>query len=285
MAPKRDGLQLKVCLDAGATLTVEKSDSCSLHKRGGIIRAKAMNGELLSLWNGLCTARDETEAFSMLAGYMFRSGFSRCMHAVALARSAEKDTPRIIHARANFDLGDGFRFAHRFFQDHADLRDCLQTLAPTRWEQMGKPQRQVPRAPRSAGLSSPEHGIGVMLPVLGLNNEIGIIGFAKAGTTKPQAAITRKKIARLYQISSCYHAATMRFIELPKDIDRRDLSRREVECLRWTALGKTSSEIAQILGISARTVVYHLRNAGGRLNAVNRTHAVARAIMTGMIAI
>jgi LuxR family transcriptional activator of bioluminescence operon len=221
----------------------------------------------------------------MLAGYMFRSGFGRCIHAVALARPAEKDTPRIIHIRANFDLGDGVRLAQRFFQEHAVLRDCLRTLAPTRWEPMVKADRQVLRAARPAVLSPTENGTGVMLPVLGVNEEIGVIGFAGTGSAKPRAAIAGRKFTRLYQISSCYHAAAMRFIELPKDAHRHDLSRREIECLRWTALGKTSSEIAQIVGISERTVVFHLRNASAHLDAVNRTHAVARAIVTGVITI
>lgn len=56
------------------------------------------------------------------------------------------------------------------------------------------------------------------------------------------------------------------------------LAKRERECLEFAARGKTTWEISCILGIAERTVITHLENARRRLNAVNRTHAVAKAI-------
>ena len=61
--------------------------------------------------------------------------------------------------------------------------------------------------------------------------------------------------------------------------DRAKLSAREIECLSWIAQGKTSGETALILSISESTVAFHLRKASEKLNTVNRTHAVAKAIL------
>ncbi|MCP4319224.1 MAG: LuxR family transcriptional regulator [Hyphomicrobiales bacterium] len=61
------------------------------------------------------------------------------------------------------------------------------------------------------------------------------------------------------------------------------LSQREMECLRWTADGKTSSEIAAILSLSEHTVNHHLIGATKKLDAVNRTQAVAKSIRKGWI--
>lgn len=55
------------------------------------------------------------------------------------------------------------------------------------------------------------------------------------------------------------------------------LSGRELECLRWSAAGKSSEEIAIILDISAHTVATYLKSAMRKLDAVNRMQAVARA--------
>jgi len=44
-----------------------------------------------------------------------------------------------------------------------------------------------------------------------------------------------------------------------------DLGKREVETLTWAARGKTSAEIAQILGLSKRTVDFHIDNARVKL--------------------
>ena len=61
------------------------------------------------------------------------------------------------------------------------------------------------------------------------------------------------------------------------------LTTREKECLSWTARGKTSWEISVILSISESTATFHLRNAAIKLKASNRTHAVAKALSSGLI--
>jgi DNA-binding response OmpR family regulator len=55
------------------------------------------------------------------------------------------------------------------------------------------------------------------------------------------------------------------------------LNEREVEVLTWVARGKTSAEIAQILGLTKRTVDFHIDNARGKLGAATRSEAVIKA--------
>jgi DNA-binding response OmpR family regulator len=55
------------------------------------------------------------------------------------------------------------------------------------------------------------------------------------------------------------------------------LNDREVETLTWVARGKTSAEIAQILGLTKRTVDFHIDNARTKLGAATRTQAVIKA--------
>jgi len=55
------------------------------------------------------------------------------------------------------------------------------------------------------------------------------------------------------------------------------LNDREVEVLTWVARGKTSSEIAQIVGLTKRTVDFHIDNARTKLGAATRTEAVIKA--------
>lgn len=61
------------------------------------------------------------------------------------------------------------------------------------------------------------------------------------------------------------------------------LSKREVECLRWAAIGKTDKEISLILTLSHATVRYHIQRAGEKLNAVNRSQAVFKAGQLGYL--
>lgn len=66
-------------------------------------------------------------------------------------------------------------------------------------------------------------------------------------------------------------------------IERPALSRRERECLQWTAAGKTSWEIAAILNLSQSTTDGYIAAATRKLGATNRTQAVAEGIRRGLI--
>lgn len=57
------------------------------------------------------------------------------------------------------------------------------------------------------------------------------------------------------------------------------LSRREIECLQWLAVGKTISEAACILGISERTLRFHVTNARERLGVSTTMQAVVAAAL------
>ncbi|WP_374283678.1 helix-turn-helix transcriptional regulator, partial [Novosphingobium sp.] len=61
------------------------------------------------------------------------------------------------------------------------------------------------------------------------------------------------------------------------------LTRREVQCLRWAAAGKTDSEIGIILDVSVSTVRFHLRNAAAKLGATGRAQSIQLAAGLGYV--
>ena len=63
------------------------------------------------------------------------------------------------------------------------------------------------------------------------------------------------------------------------------LSKREVECLRWAAIGKTDMEISMIISRSRATVRFHIHNASTKLNAVNRSQTVFKAAQLGYLSV
>jgi DNA-binding CsgD family transcriptional regulator len=63
----------------------------------------------------------------------------------------------------------------------------------------------------------------------------------------------------------------------------KPLSARELDCLHWAALGKTSWETALILGLSEHTINFHVKNACAKLGADNRRAAVVMAIRLGLL--
>lgn len=74
----------------------------------------------------------------------------------------------------------------------------------------------------------------------------------------------------------------LRRTALPR-VDLHSFTLREIECLRWVSMGKTSGEIATILGVKNTTVDFHLNNAMQKLGVYTRPHAVALAVRVGLV--
>lgn len=61
------------------------------------------------------------------------------------------------------------------------------------------------------------------------------------------------------------------------------LTPREVDVLRWVAKGNANKEIAAQLSLTEETVKSHIRNILAKLEANDRTHAVAIGVKRGII--
>jgi len=62
-----------------------------------------------------------------------------------------------------------------------------------------------------------------------------------------------------------------------------ELAPRERETLTWSARGKTFSEIGEILGLSRRTVEFHIDSARRKLGVPTRTQALIKAAVGQLI--
>jgi DNA-binding NarL/FixJ family response regulator len=79
-------------------------------------------------------------------------------------------------------------------------------------------------------------------------------------------------------------------IETERQNDNRQwgpwsLTQRELEVLQLLAEGATNSEISQRLYISPKTTKNHLAAIFQKLDVTNRTHALVRAVVMGLVTI
>jgi DNA-binding CsgD family transcriptional regulator len=126
--------------------------------------------------------------------------------------------------------------------------------------------------------------------VVPIHLPFGQIGVVLIGPTD----ISRTDVSAEYEaFADSWGACAHRFIAgyvkvmrtrqwLPVDCQ---LTRREVECLRWAAVGKTDKEISLILARSHATVRFHIQNAGEKLDAVNRSQTIFKAAQLGYLGI
>lgn len=89
--------------------------------------------------------------------------------------------------------------------------------------------------------------------------------------------------------ASAFHVLALKLAAAYQDVDpglRQEparLTRREIQCLKWAAAGKTDGEIAAIMQISTPTVRFHMINAAAKLGAAGRSQAVHHAATLGYI--
>lgn len=158
---------------------------------------------------------------------------------------------------------------------------CLNQVVPIRWSDLElEPGSHAERVMFEAA----EYGLrdGVTMPVHSPQGELGILSLSLDALPLVAAPLTERALPYVHLLASHLHQAVRRISGLEQNYDRK-LTLRENECLRWTADGKTSSEIAQLLGISESTVNFHLANAMQKLDVVNRQQGVAKATLRRMI--
>jgi DNA-binding CsgD family transcriptional regulator len=126
---------------------------------------------------------------------------------------------------------------------------------------------------------------GASFPVRGCNGETAMLSLATS-RNPGQARTDIVAMAGAAQLLACYlHEAVARVV-LSKEViplQQTGLTAREKECLLWAADGKTSWEIGKILGVSERTIIFHVQNAAHKLGVSNRQQAIARALSLGLM--
>jgi DNA-binding CsgD family transcriptional regulator len=118
---------------------------------------------------------------------------------------------------------------------------------------------------------------GLAFPVHGERGQCGLLVFMGTEITLPPEGLFDIH-ARCFSLFDA--VARMRPGESAKF---PSISKRELECLKLTANGYTSDEIARLLKLSVHTANQYLTNTTQKLDAVNRMHAVAKALRMGLI--
>ena len=153
-----------------------------------------------------------------------------------------------------------------FFWNHGDF------LRP-----FAKIQRRVFQEARAFKIYA-----GYSVPISGPDGELAVFTIVDPDERR-LIDVIRDQGPRLLMSTLHIHNTAMTLAEVTNMTDDLSLSDRELECLSWTAEGKTSDEIADIVCLSAATVNYHLNKVVLRLGAANRHHAAIIALRKGII--
>jgi DNA-binding CsgD family transcriptional regulator len=117
---------------------------------------------------------------------------------------------------------------------------------------------------------------GLVVPVAGLHGIVGGVWMGGGEAELDSRSNPLLHLLALYSFDQARHLAGVVEAKSP-------LTSRELEVLKWTASGNGAEKIGRILGISKRTVEWHLQIAMQKLGAKTRTHAVILAYRARLI--
>lgn len=117
-----------------------------------------------------------------------------------------------------------------------------------------------------------------MIPVYGPFKVNGVISFGQGQTIEPSNTELLKKMESL--AAAHHNRMVLHFGEKRSDID---LSRRENEVLTWIARGKSSTDIATILGLSVSSVDTYTRRIFEKMGVHDRVSAAVNGVVEGLV--
>lgn len=126
-------------------------------------------------------------------------------------------------------------------------------------------------------------GNGVSFSIHSRNGDIGILSFANTAQRVDTDQLIARRLPEGNLVATFVHDAMRRIVNKERHALQAPLTRREVECLYWIAIGKSNWEIARILGISEHGVVYYVRKILLKFGVHSRHQAVARATAYGLL--
>jgi LuxR family transcriptional regulator len=220
---------------------------------------------------------DERTAFAKIEAGARTLGFEYC--AYGLRAPLPLTNPKILMVN-NYSSAWKTRYAEAgYLAIDPTVQHGRRTTAPLVWrDKTFSEARDLWADARSAGLrvgwaqsSLDGYGVGGMLTLVRSHERL----------TLSELAVEELKMRWLVNIA---HVVLTRVLmrQLHANIAAA-LTPREIEVLKWHADGKTSGEISEILNISLDTVKFHTKNAVQKLGAANKTSAVVRAAMLGLL--
>lgn len=125
----------------------------------------------------------------------------------------------------------------------------------------------------------------IVVPVYMPRSTIGAVVWADTASHADIEGVFAEHATRLHMLALRFLSCCNRAAPGQHAIRAFRLTRREVQCLKLVAAGKTDGEIATIIDLSVPTVRFHLKKAGTKLGEQGRLRIAQHAVALGFVGI
>lgn len=236
-----------------------------------------MNNWLSDQLHALQKDRSDLALFETAVAFARDLGFEYCAYGLCMPLPLSR--PKIVLFNNYPDSWQSRYQQQGYMAIDPTVGHCYRSSQPIVWSDcLFEPAREFWDEAQSFGLR-----FGWAQSCREPNGAAGMLTFARSGEPLSESELHEKEFKMTWLAHTVHARMVQQLTALQPAANDPQLSSREAEVLRWTGDGKTSGEISEILRISERTVNYHIGNAASKLNAVNKTAAVVRATLLGLL--
>lgn len=161
---------------------------------------------------------------------------------------------------------------------------CFQRFHPVDWKRLDWSSK----AARAFQADAIAHGVGnqgFSVPIRGPNGQFALFTVSDNASDAEWSAFSQDNQRDLILIAHYFNQKALELERgrLPEPV--KQLSPRELDALTFLAMGYARSQVADMLEISEHTLRAYIESARFKLSALNTTHAVAKAMVEGLIVI
>lgn len=173
-------------------------------------------------------------------------------------------------------------------QDYARIdpvvQGCYQRFHPVDWKRLdwsGKNVKGFLGEAQTAGVGNQ----GLSVPIRGPNGQFALFTASAHASDTTWDNYSKSNVSDLILVAHFINQKALELSNSAEQVQVKALSPREIDALSLLAMGYSRAQAADSLTISEHTLRVYIEGARLKLGAQNTTHAVARAIANGHIAI
>jgi LuxR family transcriptional regulator len=237
----------------------------------------------MSSWRENCLHRFASAAGSSavlldeLAAIVADLGFEYCAYVLTIPFSTAK--PDVIWSCTYPTQWLEYYLRNEYYDSDPLLQQALRDFRPVAWtESAFDTHPQFWEGARAFGVRH-----GWTLATHGKFMTTGILALARSQQPVTSSELADKEMKLVWLSHLIHGLLTTAEAKMLSPESAYQLTEREREVLRWSAVGKTADDIGRILGISERTVTFHITSSLSKLDVINKTQAVAKALLLELL--